>query len=55
MTKAREIHLQHLGVKELSPCQHCYLPRKTEHNTISLDDRLIGIDNYVDRDQTIGK
>ena len=55
MSKARQIHLQHLGVKELSPCKHCYLPRETEHDTVSLDDRLIGIDNYVDRDQTIGK
>jgi radical SAM protein with 4Fe4S-binding SPASM domain len=55
MAKARQIHLQHLGVKELSPCKHCYLPRESEQDTVSLDDRLIEIDNYVDRDQTIGK
>tara|TARA_B100000029_G_scaffold403020_1_gene402693 strand:+ start:1048 stop:2106 length:1059 start_codon:yes stop_codon:yes gene_type:complete len=55
MNNARKIHEEHMGIDKLSPCKHCYLPRKTERETVSLDDRLIGIDNYIDRDQTVGK
>lgn len=55
MSKAREIHLKHMGVKEISPCKHCYLPRKTVRDNANVDDRIINIDNYVNREQTVGK
>ena len=55
MTKAREIHMKHLGTKEIEPCKHCYLPRKMESDTADLGDRLIKIDRYINRDQTVGK
>lgn len=55
MTTAREIHMKHLGTKEIEPCKHCYLPRKMESDTADLGDRLIKIDRYINRDQTVGK
>lgn len=55
MTKAREIHLKHQGVNSLEPCKHCYLPRKTQRESSRLDNRLINIDNYVNRKQEVGK
>ena len=55
MTRAREIHLKHQGVNSLSPCKHCYLPRKTKRESAKLDKHLIKIDNYVNRKQEIGE
>ena len=55
LTKAREIHIKHLGVKEIEPCKHCYLPRKMESDTANLGNHLVKIDKYINREQTIGK
>ncbi len=55
LNNAREIHVKHLGTKEIDPCKHCYLPRKMESDTANLGDRLIKIDKYTDREQTVGK
>ena len=44
-----------MGTKEIEPCKHCYLPRKMEGEKVSLGDRLIDIDKYVNRNQTVGK
>ncbi len=55
LEKAREVHLKHMGAKELEPCKHCYLPRKTSTMSVKLKNRLLKIDNYVDREQTVGK
>ena len=55
LTKAREIHIKHLGVKEIEPCKHCYLPRKMESDTANLRNHFVKIDKYVNREQTIGK
>jgi len=55
LNKAREIHIKHLGVKEIEPCKHCYLPRKMESDTANLGNHLVKIDKYVNREQTIGK
>jgi len=55
LNKARESHIKHLGVKEISPCKYCYLPRKTRRDTANIDDRIISIDSYINRDQTVGK
>ncbi len=55
LQKAREIHLKHKGAKELEPCKHCYLPRKTKTISVKLENRLLKIDNYINREQTVGK
>jgi len=55
LQKAREIHLKHKGAKEIEPCKHCYLPRKTTTMSVKLENRLLKIDNYVNREQTVGK
>jgi len=55
MTKARELQINHMGTEKISPCKKCYLPRKTSTDYEQIDDRFIGIDNYVNRSQTVGK
>ena len=55
LQKAREIHLKHKGAKEIEPCKHCYLPRKTTTMSVKFENRLLKIDNYVNREQTVGK
>ena len=55
LEKAREIHKKHMGAKELEPCKHCYLPRKTKQMKVEMENRLLKIDNYVNREQTVGK
>lgn len=55
LTKARDLHMKHTGKDELSPCKHCYLPRKTQRDSTNINDRTINIDNYINRDQTVGK
>lgn len=55
MNEARKWHLKHMGVGKIAPCKHCYLPRKTQRETAQLDGRIIHIDNYINREQTIGK
>lgn len=55
INKAREIHVKHNGVKEMQVCKQCYLPRKTQRETSQMDNRLINIDNYINREQKVGK
>jgi len=55
LNKAREIHMRHMGVKEIEICKYCYLPRKTTKDTTKLFDRLLNTEKYVNREQTIGK
>ena len=55
MNNAREIHIKHMGTKEIEPCKHCFLPRKMDEDKADLGDRLINIGKYVNRDQTVGK
>lgn len=54
MTEARKIQEMHAGVKNLAPCKHCYLPRKTVSSTEYAGDKKIVIEKYVDRVDTIG-
>lgn len=55
LEKAREIQIRHAGVKELPPCKHCYLPRTTQRDIVKTEKKLLKIDNYVNREQEIGK
>ena len=55
LQRAREAHVRHAGVDELSPCKHCYLPRATSRDNVRMENRLLKIDNYINREQKIGK
>ena len=55
LTKARESHLKHMGVQDYSPCKFCFYPRKTKTEKGNLGDKLLKIDNYTNREQTVGK
>lgn len=54
MRRARSIHRNYRGVNELEPCRECYLPRRTQPSSVKIDNRLIVIDNYINRPQVIG-
>jgi len=55
LNEARKIHENHNGVKDLNVCKHCYLPRKTQREKVEMENRLLNIDNYMDRKQEIGE
>ena len=55
MNKAREIHSRHKGTEEMEVCKACYLPRETQREKIEVKNGLLNIDNYVNREQTVGK
>ena len=55
LNEIRKIHIKHMGTSEISACKNCYLPRKTKRDLDNVDGRQIGIDNYVNRTQTVGK
>ena len=55
LNEARKIHENHNGVKDLNVCKHCYLPRKTQREKVEIENRLLNIDNYMDRKQEIGE
>jgi len=55
LQKAREIHLKHMGVKELAPCKYCMYPRNTKRDTSKAAGKTLNIDNYTNRPQTVGR
>ena len=55
MTEARDLQMRHMGVAKINACKKCYLPRKTEKEFERIDDRLVSIDNYINRSQEVGK
>ena len=55
MTEARGLQMRHMGVAKINACKKCYLPRKTETDHKKIDNRMISIDNYIDRIQEVGK
>jgi MoaA/NifB/PqqE/SkfB family radical SAM enzyme len=55
MREARRINRRHEGVKDLKPCRHCYLPRKTKPSVEAFGGRNIIIDKYVNRPDEVGK
>lgn len=54
MQAIRELHKRH-GFKESPVCRKCYLPRKTDDEIASIDERKFIVRNYVNRAQIIGK
>ncbi|MEM3172004.1 MAG: radical SAM protein [Candidatus Nitrosotenuis sp.] len=47
LQKAREIHLRHMGVNELSPCKHCTYPRKTTSTEYKIGERNVSSYEYI--------
>lgn len=47
LQRAREIHLRHMGVKELWPCKHCTYPRKTLDNKYKIGKRSVKGYEYI--------
>ena len=54
LEKARKIHLDHEGVKQINICKNCQLPRKTVREKTNINGRAVNIDNYINRSQKIG-
>lgn len=55
MRNAREAHLKHRGVEEITPCKQCYLPRKTQSDVEIINGKKFVVENYTMRPQEIGK
>jgi MoaA/NifB/PqqE/SkfB family radical SAM enzyme len=55
MNKARQLHREHRGYKELGICQKCYLPRKTQPVMERVGTKKIEVDKYTGRTEEIGK
>lgn len=55
-SKIREQHSLLDGFKNIDVCRHCYYPRKTVANeTATVNGRIVNIENYVNREQEVGK
>lgn len=55
ISKARQLHREHRGYKELVMCQRCYLPRKTQPTVGRIGDRVIEVAKYKGRVEEIGE
>lgn len=55
LRNARQYHRQHNGVRMLVPCQHCYLPRKTETHIVDTGQRKLNVEKLKGRTDEIGK
>ena len=55
LNHVREIHNKKNGFMQIPTCRKCYFPRKTENNETALvNGRTITVENYVNRNQTVG-
>ena len=54
LTKIRDIHRAHEGVRRLEPCKSCYYPRKTQPVIENIGDKKIVVDKYTKRTEEIG-
>jgi len=55
MNRVRALHKQPRGFMQSPVCRKCYLPRKTEDEVGSVDQRTFVVKNYVHRIQVVGK
>ena len=54
LNRIRSIHARN-GFKEIPLCKACFYPRKTEvSETVKVDNRLVHVENYVNRKQEVG-
>jgi len=54
LEKARLSNKYHRGGTDYNICAKCYLPRKTEKDYIKIGNRVVSIENYLNRSQIIG-
>ncbi|NVJ91187.1 MAG: SPASM domain-containing protein [Methylocystaceae bacterium] len=52
--EARELHKNHRGHLEIEPCRKCYLPRRTEPETLIIGGEEVILEQYINRTQKIG-
>jgi len=52
---AREVHLRHAGVERYAACRECFLPRASETVSAKIGQRLVVINNMVNRPDVVGK
>lgn len=56
LNKMRNIHKQDNGFLEISPCQQCFYPRKTEmKESVTVHGRKVLVENYINRKQKVGE
>jgi hypothetical protein len=56
LNRVRAIHEERDGFKTLKPCAACFYPRKTTVDEEAIiNGRLIKIENYINRAQTVGR
>ena len=55
LNRARKMHIEHRGYKQIPCCKECYLPRKTEPVLENFGDLRIMVEKYVGRTEVIGK
>lgn len=56
MKRIREQHKKPNGFAKFDICKKCYYPRKTEVNeTTTVGGRRVDIENYINREQVVGK
>lgn len=54
LSRIRQIHRSHEGIKRLEPCKDCYLPRKTQPVVEHFGDKEIVVEKYTKRTEQIG-
>ena len=54
MREVRMMHRMKQGFMQSKVCRDCYLPRKTQDETVSMSGREFVVKNYVNRTQKIG-
>ncbi len=56
LNKVREAHSRRDGFKDIGVCRACYYPRKAvPDETAAVNERMIVIENYVNRKQVVGE
>ncbi|MBA7661815.1 GTP 3',8-cyclase [subsurface metagenome] len=55
ISKARQLHREHMGYRELGPCKKCFLPRKTQPTVEKIGNKKIEVEKYIGRAEEIGK
>lgn len=55
INKARQLHREHRGYRELEPCKKCFLPRKTQPTVERIGSKRIEVEKYTGRVEEIGE
>lgn len=56
LCRLRDTHGEPDGFKNIDVCRHCYYPRRTILNeTATVNNRIIHIENYINRAQEVGR